>query len=142
MPVDKDQDGETLPYNDDQISDDEYLLRRIDPDHHLAQTSTGYRLSSSAFSESSRSVSKYGGMSAQLERMVRDPLDGLAPGWGIVKIRVGALREKDYLVGLDPQNGDNSHTSVWGGVQGKPGRKVPLKTTDYEWVQLPDKMRS
>ena len=141
MPLDKDGDGETIPYDDDTIGPDDYVLRRINPDHHLAPTDHGYRLSSSAFSESGANVSKYGGMSCQLERLAPNALDGLPEGWGLVKVRAGIVRAKGYLVGLDPVPGDDAHTCVWGGPQGKPGRKVPIKDGDYEWVLRPPKMQ-
>lgn len=99
-----------------------------------------YRLSSSAFCESNQGFSKYGGMSTQLERVVANPLADLPPGWGLVRIRVGTLRAKGYRVGIDPVPGDDAHTCAWGGQQGKPGRKVPVKE-DYQWVHRPAKMQ-
>lgn len=140
MPLVRDADGQTIPYDDDRLTDDDFLLRRINP-VHLTSTDAGYRVTSAAFSESSANVSKYGGMSVQIERLAVNPLAQLPPDWGMIRIRVGTLRAKNYLIGVDPVDGDDSHTSVWAAPAGKPGRKVPIKEGDYEWVVLPAKMR-
>lgn len=142
MPLVRDADGQTIPYDDDTLTADDFLLRRIDPDHHLVSTDAGYRVTSAAFSESSPNASKYGGMSVQVERLAADPLAQLPPDWGLVKVRVGTLRAKNYLVGVDPVDGDDSHTCVWAAPLGKPGKKIPIKEADYHWVVLPTKMRA
>lgn len=142
MPLVRDEDGQTIPYDDDSLTADDFLLRRIDPNHHLVPTDAGCKVTSAAFSESSPNVSKYGGMSVQVERLAADPLAQLPPGWGMVKFRVGTLRAKDYLVGVDPVDGDDSHTCVWAAPKGKPAKKVPIKPADYEWVVLPTKMQA
>lgn len=142
MPLQKDGDGDTIPFDDETVVADDCLLRRINPDHHLTLKEGRYRASSSAFSESSSSEGKFGGMSVQLERLAPNAVAQLPPDWGLVRIKVSALRARGCLVGIDPEPHDPSHTNVWGGPNGRPGKKVPVQETDYEWVVFPTRMRS
>jgi hypothetical protein len=137
-----DKDGRVTPHDDTQnIPDDAYIVRYI-PSHHLIpKEGGGRRLSSGAFSESSKEMDPYQGMSADLMQPMLD--DGLGPtgrkedrgAEAVVRLRVGALRALGLRVGRDPgKTGDTYHVNVWD-VKKSDRRKI----RDFaEWIDKPD----
>jgi len=143
----KDAGGNVLPHDDPDIAPNEGLLRKIHPEYHLAEDPTspsGFRLSSTAFTESSKSESLYGGMSVNLESFVPDPAALVGPEWGLLRLKAKSVRDKDYLVGSEPLPDDPTHANVWHKPAGKPNAPLKriYKAADYEWVIEPPKLRA
>jgi hypothetical protein len=121
----RDQNGNIVPHDHPEISDDDYVLRHIVPPHdlHPEPETQVVRVASGAYSESSD-----GGMSVDLTRWMIDDgmneLDYLRDDMeGATKIRVGDLRALGLKVGFDPDGGHPHHGAVWG-IRGTHRRKI------------------
>ena len=97
------------------------------------------RLSSAAFSPSSKRYDPYQGMSVDLLQPMLDA--GLSPTdrkrdryEAIVQLRVRDLRSIGLQVGPDPLDTNPFHAAVWGIKEG--ARKRLMKV--YEWVDKPN----
>lgn len=139
-----DELGNVLPHDDPRIENDDWILRKIDPDKHIVydpKSPTNYRVSSAAFSESSRNRSRHGGMSIQIEKLVVDVVSLVGSGWGLLRIHVGSLRGQPYLVGSEPLPGDVAHGNVWHPPAGKPGKPLKILHLNNEWLICPDLLK-
>lgn len=135
----RDAEGRVEPYDDPDISDEAYVVRYI-PSQGLAPDGHGgRRLSSGAFSPTSKGRDPHRGMSVDL---LEPMLNGGLPMSGhrtplheaVVKLRVGGLRSLGLKVGKDPVPGRNPyHTSVWG-VTSKNKRAICELA---EWIDKP-----
>ena len=137
----KDDDGFVEPHDDRQtIPDNAYLIRYIIDGHLYPNPDGTRRLSTGAFSASSKARDRYLGMSADmlghLDLQGVDPAQRMREGHvGAVKIQAGKLRSLGFQVGPDPTKAnDPFHASVWG-VK-KRHRKDILDAA--EWVIKPD----
>jgi hypothetical protein len=138
----RDTVGRVKPHDDKQnIPDAAYIIRYIASDQLIPSESGGRRLSSGAFSGSSKEVDPYQGMSTDLMQPMLD--DGLGPpgrkedhhAEAVVRFRVGTLRSLGLRVGRDPgTTGDPYHVNVWG-VEKRHRRKI---RGIAEWVDKPD----
>jgi hypothetical protein len=138
----RDNDGRVKPHDDKQnVPDDAYIIRYIPSDWLIPNEGGGRRLSSGAFSGSSKETDPYQGMSADLMQPMLD--DGLSPtgrkeahrAEAAVRLRVGALRTLGLRVGRDPgKTGDPYHVNVWD-VQKRHRGKI---RDIAEWIDKPD----
>ena len=137
----RDSDGRVVPHDDADILGDEYVLRYIVPDWLKPHSSLpGWRrLSSAAFSPSSKRYDPYQGMSVDLLQPMLDA--GLPPTGrkgqaheAVVRLLVRDVREIGLQVGSDPLDTNPYHAAVWGVKEG--ARKRLMKV--YEWVEKPD----
>lgn len=140
MPEQSDRaNGHVKPHDDPAILDDDGLLHRIDPNHHVIwdDNRQQYRVSSVAFTESSTKISPNGGMSVRLERPMQndgvDPLDSLEKDWGLVRLEAGNMRRLNCMVGPEPLPEDPYHANVWN-TPPKPGKKIKVRDR-YTWVR-------
>lgn len=119
--LNRDDEGRVVPYDDDSIDDDDLLIRRI-PNNSLDDNSDGSRrVSSGAFSRSSKIRDHYRSMSVDLLS------DLLAAGTGpreenyypdfevIMSLRVGDIRaaQRGFRIGRLPSEGNPAHCGVW-----------------------------
>ena len=135
----RDESGNVTPYDDPDISNESYVIRYIPsgalcPDQH-----GGRRLSSGAFSKSSKKLDPHQGMSVDLLDAME--ADGVQPRdragedhVAIVKLNVGSLRALGLTIGYDPQDENPYHTEVWGVTGGIRKKILCLK----EWIFKPD----
>jgi hypothetical protein len=122
----RDSEGNTLPHNHDEISNDDHVIRHIVPNDLCTDGAGGMRVSSGAYSESDE---PHGGMSVDIEEwMSADGLPSLhyvrIESHGAVRIRVGDLRAAGFLVGWDPRTENRHHGAVWGLTNSRRRRKV------------------
>lgn len=121
----RDAAGKIAPHDHDEIANDDFLIRRIDPKQHVVQDDNlnCRRLSSKAFQPSSE---EGGGMSVDIEKLIQS--DGLDPPtyvaspkyMGSIRFTAGAARAVNLLVGYDPLPENPYHGEVWG--ESKPNR--------------------
>jgi hypothetical protein len=137
----RDSEGRVVPHDDGDIRGDEYVLRYIVPHWLKGHPSwpSQRRLSSAAFSPSSRRHDPYQGMSVDLLQPILDA--GLSPTdrkgdkyEAIVRLRVWDLRSIGLRVGPDPLPTNPFHAAVWGIKESARKRLMRL----YEWVDKPD----
>lgn len=111
MPVD--------PYDEDQIDENDVVIRRINPRQHVVWDDNlgRRRVSSKAFSPSSRSN---GGMSVDIEALIvadgHDPHEYVTTPifTGSVALRAGDARALQLRIGYDPLPDNPYHGEVWG----------------------------
>jgi hypothetical protein len=136
-----DAEGRVVPHDDADIPGDAYVLRYIVPDwlkpHHSLPGRR--RLSSAAFSPSSKRYDPYQGMSVDLLQPMVDA--GLSPTdrkgdkyEAIVQLRVRDLRSIGLQVGPDPLPSNPFHAAVWGVKEATRNRVIKF----YEWLEKPD----
>ena len=141
----RDEAGNVLPHDDAvNIPADALLMRRIDCNFLVEKTPSDQyrrRLSSAAFSPSSRDRDKNQGMSVDvLELLLQDrvaPRERLAANQeAAVAIRASALRQLGFKVGPDPTiNNDKYHACVWGVKQ---KHKKQIRTSCHCWIVRPE----
>lgn len=129
--------GRVQPHDDPDIPNDAYLVRYIDVVQMVSDGQGGKRLSSGAFSSSSKRVDHYQSMSCDfLNEMQQDsvqPSDRLKPTHaGAVRIRAGDLRAMGLKVGPDPRPGNPYHVGVWGISTKKQKRDIRARS---EWIE-------
>ena len=135
----RDAAGRVEPHDDPDISDDAYVVRYVHVSQLRPDEAGHRRLSSGAFSPSSKHHDPYCSMSADLlDSMLKD---GVAPSaWkrperhAVVKLRVRDLRRLGLQVGSDPQTDNPYHVGVWG--MKRQHRKQLHRLC--EWVEKPD----
>jgi hypothetical protein len=137
----RDTEGRVLPHDDADIPGDAYVLRYIIPEwlKPLESRPGQRRLSSAAFSPSSKHRDPYQGMSVDLLQPMLDaglsPIDRKGDKYeAVVRLQVRGIREVGLKVGPDPQPDNPFHAAVWGIREG--ARKKLLKR--FEWVDKPD----
>lgn len=129
------------PYDEHDISNDDVLIRRIDPTQHLSWDDDRQcsRVSTKAFQASKKSRS---GMSIDVEKLIQK--DGIDPlKWvttprfrGLVWFLAGLVRNLGLRVGYEPVVGDGAveanpyHGEIWG-----PAEK-PYKITQSQQKQI------
>ena len=127
----RDADGCVQPHDDsDAIPNDGHLVRYV-TDNALTPNDNPEgtkRLSSGAFSSSSKEHDHYEGMSVDAyERMVQDGVDvasRMRSGQkGAVLLRAGDLRALGLQVGMDPKEDNPHHAAVWD-VKNKHRKKI------------------
>lgn len=138
--------AQQLPFDDDEIENDDQIIRRINPDHHIVFDSNRncYRVSSKAFSPSS---GENGGMSVDLPKLITEA--GISVEEFIttptftasVIFKAEVVREVGLLVGKTPQENNPYHADVWG--QNKPnrfsnGQKKALQRSAEWLVNVPN----
>ena len=137
----RDSNNRVVPHDDADIPDDACVLRMIVSQWLKEHPSLigRRRLSSGAFSPSSKERDPYQGMSVDLLQPLLDA--GLSPAdrkgqkyEAIVKFRVRDLRELGLHVGPDPLDTNPFHAGVWGCKSGTRTKLMKL----YEWVDRPD----
>ena len=131
-----------MPHDDEDVPDDAYVVRYINamwlvPDD-IRQDQR--RLSSAAFSPSSKSHDHYQGMSVDLLEQMRmagiSPVDKKGAKFeAIVRLRVGSIRTMGLRVGTDPRHENPFHAAVWGIKKGRTKKQL-LKLC--EWLDKPD----
>lgn len=109
-----DASGETIP--EEPISDDDYVIRRIEEVPHLRPRPDGdRRISAAAFSASSPAIDPEQGMSCNsqlIHARKADPLT-LAPDAPVLaRLSVRELRQLNLKVVHRPRPGDDSHCNV------------------------------
>lgn len=118
------------PANDDDISDDELLYRRVHPNQMAPdENSGGWRVSSADWDDPSGEVSVY--LQSTLSEDGVEPeaiLDG-HPEHSLVTVTVGDVRKVSFGVVRDPDPEDDhprarSHCLLIGLKSGKPGKKT------------------
>jgi hypothetical protein len=107
------------PYDEAQITGEDTIIRRINPQQHIVwdENRGRFRISSKVFSPSSE---PNGGMSVDIERLML--ADGLDPReyvttpvfTGSVAFSAGAARALGLIVGYDPIPTNPYHGEVWG----------------------------
>ena len=137
----RDSDGRVVPHDDPDIAENAYVLRNIVPEWLTAHPTlpAQRRLSSAAFSPSSKPRDPYQGMSVDL---LQPMLDAGLPATGgkgakheaVVRLRVGELRRLGLQVGQDPRDANPFHAAVWGIKKGMKSKILNL----CEWVDKPD----
>ena len=117
----RDADGLVQPHDDHEtIPDDARLVRYIHRLWIIFNSDGTKRLSSGAFSGSSKDRDRYEGMSVDMfEQLSRDginPAERMPPDHvAAVLLWAGNLRALRFQVGPDPQHSDDLyHASVWG----------------------------
>lgn len=117
----QDAEGRVVPHDDADIPGDAYVLRYIVPEWLKPHPSSPARrrLSSAAFSPSSRRHDPYQGMSVDLLQPMLDaglsPIDRKGDRYeAIVRLRVRDLRSIGLQVGPDPIGTNPFHAAVWG----------------------------
>lgn len=134
------------PHNDDDIRDEDVIIRRVNPDQHVIydEISQVYRTSSKLFTPSS---SQDGGMSVDLLRPIesdgRDAREFVTTPvfTGSVKFLASAARDSGLRLGKDPLPDNPYHGEVWG-PEGRPskfskGEKRALERGSTWYVELP-----
>jgi hypothetical protein len=137
----RDSEGRVVPHDDADIPGDAYVLRYIVSAWLKPHQSVPglRRLSSAAFSPSSKRHDLYQGMSVDLLQPMLDaglsPTDRMGDKYeAIVQLRVRDLRSIGLQVGSDPLLGNPFHAAVWGVKEGTRKRLIKL----YEWLDKPD----
>ena len=139
------------PYDEDDISDEDGVIRRVNPEHHIVpdENTGAYRTSSKLFTPSSGDGD---GMSVDIFKLIEAAeIDAkefvTTPVFtGSVIFSAGAAREKGLRIGYDPITGvagieDNPfHGEVWGG-EARPnrfskGQKKALAAASRWFVEL------
>lgn len=137
--------SEVEPYNEDEIEDEDTVIRRISAEYVVPDSNTGGdRISSMAFSASS---GPNGGMSVDLLALMNDAgVDAetfvTTPIFtGSVQFPAGAARAAELWIGFDPLPENPYHGEVWRNFNG--GRftkgQVRALTNAAEWfVEIPN----
>ena len=135
----RDAAGHTIPYDDPEIESGDYLIRYAQPHDFAPCSNNERRLSKGLFSPSSKNRDPYQSMSADLLRLML--ADGLSANGrmrechiGVVKLKVGLLRELGLKVGRDPMPDNPYHVGVWG-IKNTLRKKL---LGIFEWVEKPD----
>lgn len=132
-------------FNNDpmRVPDDDVLLRRIHPIHHLIEDeeSGGRRLSSGAFSNTTKPV-KMNCMSISQQKLLGNPLEALNghEDHFLVSFKAGFVRQLSPPQGVthSPTNDDPAHGDVWGRKTSKTGVLTPLKDeANKNWIKAP-----
>jgi hypothetical protein len=117
-PPPRDNNSRVIPHDHEDISHDDWVIRRITRKQLVDDPKTGCkRISSLAFNPSS---DLNGGMSVDLQKQIEDA--GLnaqefvtTPDCvGSVRFNVGQLRNEEFKVGYDPLKNNPYHGEVWG----------------------------
>lgn len=111
-----DVSGGTIP--EEPISDDDFVIRRIEEAPHLhPRAEGGRRISSAAFSPSNPALDPEQGMSCNSEIIharKADPLEMAPDAPVLAKLSVKELRQLNLEVVHRPRPGDDSHCNVLG----------------------------
>lgn len=107
------------PYDEDEISPDQTIIRRINPVQHVVRDDNRgcSRISTKAFSPSS---GENGGMSVDIEAQIvqanLDPREYVTTPvfTGAVSFVAGAVRALNLRIGYDPIDENPYHGEVWG----------------------------
>ncbi len=107
------------PYDEGDISPDDCIIRRINPEQHVVWDDNldKRRVSSKAFTPSSGTD---GGMSVDIENKIiganEDPKEYVTTPvfTGSVHFLASAIRELDLWIGYDPLPDNPHHGEVWG----------------------------
>lgn len=107
------------PYDEPELTAEDTLIRRVDPNYHLVWDDNLQctRISSKLFSPSS---GQNGGMSVDVEKLI--VADGHNPMayvttpkyMGSVSLTVGLIRDSNLQVGYTPTTDNPYHADVWG----------------------------
>jgi len=139
----RDENGQVVPHDHPDISNDDEVVRRISQEHHLVKDKDGkLRISSMAYKASS---GRNGGISIDLKQLIEQ--DGLdpreyvtTPRWmGSVLFKVADLRTLEFKVGYDPLESPEPnpyHGEVWGNFSRSQVRK--LQNLAVWFVDIPD----
>ncbi|MGK9042774.1 hypothetical protein KXS05_20605 [Rhizobium sp. SA279] len=142
----RDDANKVVPHDHEEIDNDDFLIRRIDPRQHIVQDDNlnCRRLSSKAFQPSSEDG---GGMSVDIEKLIL--ADGIDPATyvtspkyvGSIRFSAEAARSASLLVGYDPLSDNPYHGEVWG--ENKPNRfsrtqQRAICTASNWLVQIPN----
>jgi hypothetical protein len=134
----RDVNGVVQPHNHSEILDDDGIIRRVDPIHHIVsdiKSPTGKRISSKLLKQS-------GGVSVDLQRPIEeDMLDArkfvTTPKYiGSVRFTAGNLRYAGFLVGYDPVAPDDPqgpanpyHGLLWNKITASSNAKLLQSAT-------------
>jgi hypothetical protein len=133
-------DGVVQPHDDPRLTADDYVIRYTSPNERSRDDTLGrYRISSGAYTESS--VPPYG-VSVQIERLLIAAsltAEQKAPSadHGIVRLRVGTLREMGFKVGYDPEPNNPTHGEIWGVSNTRRAKKI-ARHGEQNIVRLPN----
>ena len=118
-PPDQNDNGDVIPHDHEEISNDDVLVRRVNPAQHVVQDNNKgcKRLSSKLFQPSSI---ENGGMSVDIKSLIE--ATGARPDeyvttpifHGAVEFSVSVARNNNLLVGYDPLPDNQCHGEVWG----------------------------
>lgn len=134
------------PYDEENIDDDDLVIRRINPEHHVVwdDDRSCNRVSSKAFSPSSNGD---GGMSVDIEQLMIgagiDPRQYVTtPEFtGSVSFPARTARELNLVVGYEPLENNPYHGEVWNPLRPQyftGGQKRKLQEGSIWYVEIPD----
>lgn len=116
---DLDDNGDVVPHDHDEIQNDDFLIRRVNPKQHVVPDDNRgcRRISSKLFQPSS---AENGGMSVDIKPLIEGL--GEAPEQyvvtpvflGAVEFSVDVARGNNLRVGYDPLPDNECHGEVWG----------------------------
>jgi hypothetical protein len=140
----RDNDGQVIPHDHSEISNNDEVIRRISQQQTVLDKDGQRIISSMAYKASS---GKNGGMSVDLKQLIEkdglDPKDYVTtPRWmGSVLFKVSELRAMEFKVGynpIEPPSPDPNpyHGEVWGRFSGSQTRR--LKTLAVWFVPIPN----
>ena len=128
-------DGEVIPHDHDEISNNHSVIRRISHYFVVEDSKTGEKkVSSMAFDKSS---GENGSISVDLPSLMElDSVDVAghvtSPVWiGSVTLNVGEIRGLTLSVGYDPTDENKYHGGIWGGVTRGVKRKLLSHSSWY-----------
>ncbi len=129
----RDESGEVLPHNHDEILESHILLRRVPSNWVVDDPRSGKRISTMAFQPSS---GKNGGLSVDIEFLILS--SGVEPRsllnssghLGVLSFQVGDVRQLGFSVGYDPLPDNPFHGEVWGNFS-RPNKKKLLQLSSW-----------
>ena len=153
------EDGLRVLRDDPSLDGDIPLLRQVNPKRAApcvdwdSISSGGFpKLRAGAFQRASKQMAeRYGYPERTLSVFVEDAVlaeyetvaawaQSARPGWGVVRITAGALRQEGgYLLERDDLNEWVGHTVAWPGVSGRKADSAQhVLAVQAEWVVAPD----
>ncbi|MBS8225912.1 hypothetical protein [Vannielia litorea] len=128
------------PYDDPNISDEDLIVRRVNPEQHLVYDENlgRQRVSSKLFAASS---GPEGGMSVDIpalmvaDGVVAEEFVKTPPFLGAVSFTAGCIREAHLIVGYHPIPDNPYHGEVWRAPDGGRFTRAQKKhlSENYEW---------
>lgn len=139
-----DQDGVVTPHDDyDLIPDDALLVRYVQKMHLARQDDGRQRLSSGAFSATSKDRDRYRGMSVDIYSLLLRDGKNIAARMppeheGAILLWAGCLRQLGLKIGPDPMDAaDPYHACVWGVSRGL-AKRIRKSCCDRWLIQPPN----
>lgn len=117
--MEKDKNGNYIPYDDPTLSDDHFVFRKVRIDQIIEEPGEKFRVSSGLFSPSSipnHGISCDNGTAITDHGLYESYVESAKSlGLGIVKLSIGAIRGNSALrVGRTPLEENPYHVEIWG----------------------------